>query len=368
MRKKVNLKIIILSLLILFFAVSNALAYNSGNASGWSWAEQFGWISLSGEKAITPYGIQISSDQITGYAWSEKTGWISLNCLNDLSCATTPYGIVNDGNGNLSGYAWSEKGGWINFEGTGAIAYQVKIDSGSNFSGYAFSEKLGWINLSNSTAGYGVTESGYHKVTLNASHTVNPSATVGLDSGLVGYWSFDGPTISGTTIFDKSGNGNDGTNHGATPTVGKLGQAMSFDGTSSYITIGDTSQLVETVSFWFKPGSTTNSIIDLDGGVHTIDISSSTLEANGFSSPTIYIDGTATSTLPDVGWHYVTITTITGVDTTALTVGKISSNYFAGSIDEVRIYNRALSADEVGRLYRQGQMTIVPGLGTATIK
>ncbi len=34
---------------------------------------------------------------------------------------------------------------------------------------------------------------------------------IGLDSGLVGYWSFDGPDMSGNTAYDRSGQGNNGT-------------------------------------------------------------------------------------------------------------------------------------------------------------
>ena len=60
-----------------------------------------------------------------------------------------------------------------------------------------------------------------------------------LANGLVGYWTFDGSDISGSTVYDLSGNGNNGTNNGATPTIGKLGQALKFDGSSSYVNIPD---------------------------------------------------------------------------------------------------------------------------------
>lgn len=46
--------------------------------------------------------------------------------------------------------------------------------------------------------------------------------------GLVAYWDFD--EGSGTIAKDKSGNGNDGTIHGATYVNGRYGKALSFNG------------------------------------------------------------------------------------------------------------------------------------------
>ncbi|NLE07060.1 MAG: hypothetical protein GX627_00350, partial [Parcubacteria group bacterium] len=49
-------------------------------------------------------------------------------------------------------------------------------------------------------------------------------SSLGLSTGLVGHWTFDNKDIYNTTVLDKSGNGNNGTNNGATKTIGKLGQ------------------------------------------------------------------------------------------------------------------------------------------------
>src|SRR3989344_8523640 len=58
-------------------------------------------------------------------------------------------------------------------------------------------------------------------------------------SGLVGYWTFD--EGSGTTANDSSGNNNTGTLiNGSTWTTGKIGGALSFDGTNDYVLINST--------------------------------------------------------------------------------------------------------------------------------
>jgi hypothetical protein len=49
-------------------------------------------------------------------------------------------------------------------------------------------------------------------------------SSLGLSTGLVGWWTFDGPDISGTTVLDKSGNGNNGTlTNDPTKAIGKIG-------------------------------------------------------------------------------------------------------------------------------------------------
>ena len=51
------------------------------------------------------------------------------------------------------------------------------------------------------------------------------------------------------------------------------------------------------------------------------------------------------------------MTDTTGVTASTFWVGAVSSSYFTGNIDDVRVYNRALSAAEVERLYELGGTT-----------
>ena len=207
-------------------------------------------------------------------------------------------------------------------------------------------------------------------------------------TGLVGHWTFDDG--SGTTAADTSGNGNDGTLvNTPTWTTGRIGGALDFDYTSSqYVDMGLPAELQLTntgsVSAWVRyndqsvSGSwtyiagATNASTDRNGYAlvvwpanrPSIAVDSATAH-NQFSAPLTYDDGS---------WHLVTgtwdgsdvILYIDGLEvgSTAQTlnanviyninVGRDSANtnaYFNGTIDDVRIYNRALSAADVAALY-----------------
>ncbi len=99
----------------------------------------------------------------------------------------------------------------------------------------------------------------YNLGTANIAH----SNTV-ISNGLVGYWTFDGPSMDWrkNQVADASGNGKTGTlvSLGTTtaPTPGKIGQAMKFDGSSSYIvspTMTGPIASEGTYSYWIKPAT-----------------------------------------------------------------------------------------------------------------
>ena len=157
MKQKIIFKSLIFIITAFFInSVFLAFAFAAGNTTGYAWSESSGWINFNPSGQNT----QVASTELTGYAYGENTGWISLNCLNDTSCATVNYGVVNDGQGNLSGYAWSQSAGWINFNPTNG---GVKISSQGVFSGYAYGENTGWISFnctndnSCATVSYGIT-------------------------------------------------------------------------------------------------------------------------------------------------------------------------------------------------------------------
>ena len=71
---------------------------------------------------------------------------------------------------------------------------------------------------------------------VTVSKSPMPNVASSLQTGLTGYWTFDGPDVSGTTVLDKSGNGYNAVNYstsGSTPVpivpvIGKLGQGIDF--------------------------------------------------------------------------------------------------------------------------------------------
>jgi hypothetical protein len=66
-----------------------------------------------------------------------------------------------------------------------------------------------------------------------------------ISNGLVGYWTFDGGSIDWhtNTVRDMSGQGNTGTlvsmSTSSSPTPGKIGQALNFDGSASVVDMGN---------------------------------------------------------------------------------------------------------------------------------
>lgn len=76
----------------------------------------------------------------------------------------------------------------------------------------------------------------------NAGLIVKLPSSLGLNTGLFGYWTFDQPDIYGNTAHDRSGSGNNGTINGASPIDGKLGQGLKFNGRSDDL---DTSEFAD---------------------------------------------------------------------------------------------------------------------------
>ena len=229
----------------------------------------------------------------------------------------------------------------------------------------------------------------------------NASKTDSLTKGLVGYWTFDGADIgsSGTIAKDRSGNNNNGTlTNGPTRIEGKIGQALNFDGVDDFVNIGSNANLqltgAMTICAWFKADTidTVNedyivarSTADPLGPYALYLFSGSSLgfgwrddvgalevyeTAGGVIQTGIWthVCAARNSALNDVDIYINTVNTAvtpTGnvaVTTTSsnTTIGRLG-DYVAGNvsfdglIDDVRVYNRALSASEIMKLYNMGR-------------
>lgn len=204
----------------------------------------------------------------------------------------------------------------------------------------------------------------------------NSTAHAAITSGLIDYWTFD--EGSGNTAGDSSGSGNAGTlTGGPTWTTGRVGTgALLFNATQSqYVNIP--SQSVPTDFSYSAWVQTSQTGFIISGGLARI-----LLIYNGCGQGMrVYFSvagnnpcsGAANSsaTVTDGAWHQVTgvnvgNTQVIYVDGVAgnpgsqtlnnasgyITIGQSPWNgFFTGSIDDVRIYNRALTPSEVTDLY-----------------
>jgi len=203
--------------------------------------------------------------------------------------------------------------------------------------------------------------------------------------GLVASWHFD--EGSGTTAYDSSGNNNHGTLvNGPQWVDGKYGKALSFDGSDDYVDCGTDESLNITdaitieawvnfsswetgvrmlysrgehfankrgvflgirattgLDFWLGNGTEGSSLVS-EGGVPTNQFSHVVGVWDG-TTRGIYINGTLNVTDSFSG--------PIDYNTSHAVIGTRSAGgaYFPGIIDEVRIYNRALSADEISDIY-----------------
>jgi len=142
-----------------------------------------------------------------------------------------------------------------------------------------------------------------------------------------------------------------GSNNGATINQdGYRGKCYDFNGTSSYISVGDTQSDIRTVAFWMKADNTSKDIIDLDGGTHSVEVTAGVLSATGFVSPNIYINGVR-STSVDTSWVFVVVTTSTAIYASNVQIGT-ETTFFDGKLQHIALYQGSLTEDEVKQLYQ----------------
>ena len=203
-----------------------------------------------------------------------------------------------------------------------------------------------------------------------------------LSKGLVGYWLMN--EGCGTTNADVSGNGNIGTISGATWSEGKFGSCLSFDGNNDWVDISDsglpafgTSDF--TVIIWAKcPRDDANRALFSKGGWVAGEILFYKHDSDKFTvygnNGSINVAFGGTDSWPDDVWTQVaavrsgSVLTVyqdtvkgssdasAGADINTATDWRIGarddgSRVFAGKIEYVMVYNRALSASEIALLY-----------------
>jgi hypothetical protein len=198
----------------------------------------------------------------------------------------------------------------------------------------------------------------------------------------VAAYGFDEAT--GTTATDASGRGNTGTIAGGavrTTATAKYGGAITFDGVNDLVSVPDANSLdltnAMTLEAWVRPTAIGNyrTVIlkETAGNLVYALYASSAFGGSGVQRPSawIFADGLGpTTALPVNTWSHIATTYdrtnwrfyVNGVQvatrayapaiqtsTGALRIGgnNIWAEWFAGQIDEVRVYDRALAVAEV---------------------
>jgi len=220
--------------------------------------------------------------------------------------------------------------------------------------------------------------------TSSSSRTVTVSNTAPPPpSGLVAAWGFN--ESQGITAGDVSGNGNVAALHGGTWTAGKYGGGLQLNGAGDYLSAPSSSSLNisggrMTLSMWLNPQGGSGDQVALAkfwGATMNSPVYQYGLELDGGTVPHFYL-GTAAgltgasmgSALPVGQWTHLAVVVDSGVATffvngSATTAGALAtsitardsslylgadlrpSQYFRGSVDDVRIYNRAETGLEV---------------------
>jgi hypothetical protein len=232
--------------------------------------------------------------------------------------------------------------------------------------------------------------------TTKVAETLNENPN--LERGLVGHWTFDGPDFT-DKVYDKSGQGNHGYVYGSATssvkTLGVLGQGIKLDGVDDLINVGSDASLDNlyqaSYSFWMNPAEAQDDfggiltkeswVIDRQDADNSLEYyhyctsnalygktPANSIQLNTWQHVAVLLDGTCSSLTTSVRIFIDGVlqplsggtgVTLSADDTYSLQIGDNPipdpDSAFKGSLDDVRIYNRTLSVDEVKRLYELGR-------------
>jgi len=205
------------------------------------------------------------------------------------------------------------------------------------------------------------------------------------------HYTFDAD--DGTRVVDESGEGNDGTLFGATPTAGRGGGALLFNGTDAYVATGPLDQIgtAWSVALWFKSealedgrslfeGNWADDFVAPSEGL-TIDTG---VNGGGYVGFNLGRHGALIAGTNAASWHHVAVVFDEGTATayydgrkscafgdftspasfSNVQIGRgtapgvwrdVLPGYFRGQLDDIRVYDGALDWVDVGDIVFAGK-------------
>ena len=200
-----------------------------------------------------------------------------------------------------------------------------------------------------------------------------------LSSGITNYWRFD--EGSGGVASDTGSAGNNGlllddSSEGPAWSSGYVNDALTFDGIDDYVGLEDTSTFASafTISLWARPVLTEGAEIILGGSEGRLGLTFNAgtaeteirLSINGASADY------AMSAPLSSGWNNIIVTRAEDDDVDIIVNNAVTINagrqsgvfdlsfigrtpkgvdYYQGDLDDIRIYNRALSEKEIEAIF-----------------
>ena len=201
---------------------------------------------------------------------------------------------------------------------------------------------------------------------------------------LVAWWPMDVSSADSRTVFDRGGGNHGEAMSGPTLVRGRVGSALHFDGHHDFVRAVNTrlhNYLSLTIEAWIKPDRVDGSmeIVAFQNSIYGLAVESGELRFHLAALPLWFSFTSEGAHLAPGRWSHVAVTAdrSTGevrffVDGERLTVsppvysplmifpgtewliGSGPGGAFAGAIDEVRIYERALSDEEIRAIVESG--------------
>ncbi len=363
-------------------ADQGVIPWNNGNSSGYVTTSQ---TSATTGEANTTALIGLDSDSATG---GTQPHLAAQTCADLTDHGQTDWYLPAKDELNVL-YSNKVAIGGFNLSGLSPAGYYRSSSESNNINAWYQRFSTGVQNFNQKQAG----------LSVRCVRKERPQPTSIVPVGLVGHWRLD--ETSGTTAIDYASS-NNGTMQGgldpATDSVpGRVGTALNFGGdvnkysiavpyNSDFVMTGDL-----TLSAWIKHDTSlegiysSHRIISMqsnsptrfyfirtitsgsqrtiqfavtgdtqgDGATGTVDVNdgqwhhiAGVLEGSTYR---VYVDGVLDDSITDTGPPGTVDTTVE-----PLRIGGVSTvaENYAGDIDDVRVYNRALSADEIKQIYQ----------------